>query len=1527
MPRGTESRPHMLVRQPQVANERSPLSDAQIASRRSENGPTVRSFQATLVTTSQSQWDALVETHCAVNRGVRAASNLLLSMRGGIAPQLSTATLDGDKAPSREEVAFRRTLIALSYLTVEDTLNAPEELRVGTTKEFPGKDALSEQLARELADILRSRRVSEEEINEWLVDCGTALSGAIRDDAVWVNRAKGFDQLQQRCGPTLTQDEVWDLLQHVVGSPSEYFDYSAVDKENDADHGNLKTAFEDTSDKVAIACQRWLGQRFGAGQGLDYERLSSFYEGLTESLETGDKDISGELLMRQAAARAGLSLSESLSSGVDASEVALDLSRQLGLKGMATLAFTSAISPIISSSPLSQDERQAACEKITTRLADARKNIGVKGEREWSTAAFVDVTRATGLEYRGPSPRTDTTFGERDRALEFSFILGAAGEKVSALQTNVRKAEANRFSASGALRSYEREVDAERTETIALIRAIETELGERTKQDGYIIRPRSITGWPELVQLWRANGATEQDRLHIVRAELPELLSASNPPVKLGNPQLFELLAKEDHRAIWTTPSGDLTADKLIEYVKYQEALEKISRYKVIRFCHADALEHPVFPQIATRGFKAEFGASSHLSRTRAASDPSYQHGAKKHTRTKALPAAKTISIDLFDGAQLSRHHFRWSSDRFFDQIVNGNNTDPHAVAVSRMTRFGKAAAGVAGDAPVFSDTKAELFARILFDRRKLDRIASKLERRSSTVRDIDTIDALKAMNHDERTRGASLMISAKLTPRGPAHQFGKEHGVNLLAPSVHSEYNKQKGLGALAKRRLSHLPGLRVLGVHFGVGQVALSVWETLSPTDASELMSRHGQKELPEDDVPFVALPGLSNGKSGAPGPVLRRLGANTLTDGETAHPAPWAVHRRSAPLLPPGHKDVRLASNRELKVMQEISDLTGLRPRFLTKRPTILNVMHTASDTIHRALDRQRPLASLAYDLNDVATQGDSDKAKAVFATTLRQWCDLVCKNSSNRSDVLGDTFNTHIGPYLDKSAWVELVAEHGTKRGKSQKYTAARDKLLTSVLHTFADLPQDRANLARLASLELSGSWHARDISIQKALAHARQLIRPSEKFLSEGGDHNKGARNHVGGLSQRRLATLTAYKNVLSSFDRRPSPTDKARGTADKFDAFEASAGKTIQRHIVKLREEYARVMAARIIEAALGLGGEPGTAAPNKQNGSRGRRELPRRTSFNLSDRHGQTPVIVMENLSNYAPIQTQGRKENAQLQRWLSQRVTELVQQQAEEHGVRVELISPHRVSLRDAYTFGTGVRVTQVSVADFVQENGSYVTMREKASERVASGIASHFDKYLVDLMTKWDASARIWEDASGRKWTLRGSTWSSIGAGEGASPQAVMLPDPAGDLFVSENAEVSGRLYRNAEINAAANVALLPVCDPAYPGTWSVVPINAATGTPLDSMKGTPFGPEQSLVKPQVKSAEQASSTKNVRASRGAIPKLKKGANNSNVRNAYRNPLEGNDTWKLYAERMNAVEAQVVETLRRMHGLQKS
>ncbi len=79
----------------------------------------------------QSWRDALWQTHEAVNRGAKAFGDWLLTLRGGLDHTLADTKVKGgkgkpDRDPTDEERKARRILLALSWLSVESKLGAPE---------------------------------------------------------------------------------------------------------------------------------------------------------------------------------------------------------------------------------------------------------------------------------------------------------------------------------------------------------------------------------------------------------------------------------------------------------------------------------------------------------------------------------------------------------------------------------------------------------------------------------------------------------------------------------------------------------------------------------------------------------------------------------------------------------------------------------------------------------------------------------------------------------------------------------------------------------------------------------------------------------------------------------------------------------------------------------------------------------------------------------------------------------------------------------------------------------------------------------------------------------------------------------------------------------------------------------------------------------------------------------------------------------------------------------------------------------
>jgi hypothetical protein len=143
--------------------------------------------------------DALWKTHEAVNKGAWAFGDRLLTLRGGLDHSLADAKVKGgkgnpDRDPTDEERKARRILLALSWLSVESEKGAPEEKYLVPHDLDKQSGARSNwKTVEELRKILKGRGLGKSEIESWVQDCSASLSAAIRDDAVWVNRSKAFD--------------------------------------------------------------------------------------------------------------------------------------------------------------------------------------------------------------------------------------------------------------------------------------------------------------------------------------------------------------------------------------------------------------------------------------------------------------------------------------------------------------------------------------------------------------------------------------------------------------------------------------------------------------------------------------------------------------------------------------------------------------------------------------------------------------------------------------------------------------------------------------------------------------------------------------------------------------------------------------------------------------------------------------------------------------------------------------------------------------------------------------------------------------------------------------------------------------------------------------------------------------------------------------------------------------------------------------------------------------------------------------
>jgi hypothetical protein len=163
-----------------------------------------------------NQWrQHLWRTHEAVNKGAKVFGDWLLTLRGGLSHTLAEEQLNGEK-PTEEEIKNRRIILALSWLSVEDEQGAPDDKYIIASGN-ESRDARERKVIEAFQDILKSRKLTEEEIQSWMNTCEDALKANIREDAVWINRSKIFDEITNSTDENNARDDCRKIIWHIFG--------------------------------------------------------------------------------------------------------------------------------------------------------------------------------------------------------------------------------------------------------------------------------------------------------------------------------------------------------------------------------------------------------------------------------------------------------------------------------------------------------------------------------------------------------------------------------------------------------------------------------------------------------------------------------------------------------------------------------------------------------------------------------------------------------------------------------------------------------------------------------------------------------------------------------------------------------------------------------------------------------------------------------------------------------------------------------------------------------------------------------------------------------------------------------------------------------------------------------------------------------------------------------------------------------------------------------------------------------------
>lgn len=1251
----------------------------------------------------QSWRDALWQTHEAVNKGAKAFGDWLLTLRGGLDHTLADTKVKGgkgkpDRDPTAEERKARRILLALSWLSVESKLGAPEKFVIASGTE--ASEIRNGKVAAALEEILKSRNLAANEIGEWKNDCSASLSAAIRDDAVWINRSKAFDEAVKSIGSSLTHDEVWDILERFLGSREVYLTPARVAEDESAD-----VEQEDKAKDLVQKAGQWLSSRFGTGSGADFSRMAEVYQEIANWAGAHSPDKPGTDAIDSLA----IALSEFNPPSNDLQGVLVLISGPGYKSATRNLLKQIALNPTVT-----QEDLKKLNETATADKAKCEKNTGSKGQRPYADAILKDVEEACGFTYRVDKKRNAVSVADyslydddykwgKARHCQFAVMLDHAARRVSLAHTWIKRAEAER-------RKFEEDAEKVNQVPVAVKNWLDEFCLKRSEASGalepYRIRRRAVDGWKEVVAAWSKSSCVDSAGLIAAARALQD-----DPGIdKFGDMQLFEALAEEDAKCVWHKDGNAAKApdpQPLIDYALAAEAEFKKRRFKVPAYRHPDALLHPVF---------CDFGKS--------------RWGICFDVHQKAqTPFLRALCLTLWTGSGMVSVPLRWQSKRLAHDLALGQDAQNNGASeVTRADRLGRAASNVTGNGVV---KIAGLFeqkdwnGRLQAPRQQLEAIGRHIERHGWDQKAIKMRDRIRWL----------VTFSARLQPKGPWCEFANKHELRIN-PQYWPHADANKSRKGQARLILSRLPGLRVLSVDLGHRYAAAcAVWEALSTdTFRKEIDGRIILRGGSDESALYCHTEHRVNGKPQTT--IYRRIGSDALPDG-TEHPAPWArLDRQFLIKLQGEETNARKAGPEEIRKVQEMEAALGhVRADGFLLPKQVDELMSSAARTMRLALKRHGDRARIAhYLITDDKTKPGGIKEKldengrvGLLQDALTRWHDLF-SSRGRRDDAARQLWDDHITKLPGYKVPEEIgEVSSGPERREKQKKNREEFCVLANALAQDVTLRE-----------ELHDAWKKRweedDKRWKKQLRWFKDWVLPRGKHASD------PAIRKVGGLSLLRLATLTEFRRKIQvGFFTRLRPDGTRAETKEQF-------GRSALDALEHLREQRVKQLASRIAEAALGIG--------------RMRRPMggkdPKRPRVRVDE---PCHVVVIEDLTRYRPEETRTRRENRRLMTWSSSKVKKYLSEACQLHGLHLREVSASYTSRQDSRTGAPGIRCRDVPVQEFMQ-SPFWRRQVAQAERKRGQGEGDARERFLRDLNAKWkDKTVADWEQAGVVRVPLRG------------------------------------------------------------------------------------------------------------------------------------------------------------------------
>ena len=907
---------------------------------------------------SKQLWDA----HAGACRGAAIFGDLLLDIAGALPATLANDfTHVGNPDENRRILRGRRIALALNWFSVEDAESPFSQLE---RLSVAGKEGMPLQDAKKHLDLaLKLKGVVASEHGDWHADVLDSLTGRIRTDAVWVNRAKRANARMV----AIDDGHATQIIEKLFNKKS--FTVNLPDPiANESESEDTEEVKADAIADPSKASRQLFSDLFGSSDPTKKKDRAENKSSIAKTLLglIGPLDDKATLCKKILKWRSDLGhLPQTINEQPFPPEVK---------KNKVAGAYNSLLLGIELRSVGNRPNDPPPLSKQVKKLLDAcnkliqAKNEGRPLNPDWATGVNLEVAKAAGID---PNDKKSTEF----LRLPLAFAARRFGQVRSwmrLMEIDREKARIKKTLADKSLDSLDPTSDARKWLT-----KYEQKRTDRLHIEGG-------TGSIVITKRMSGDEAAIFEKFSSLKSasEREAAINSAQEDLKRFDADLYKSIAKDGL-------SLGVNAAIVKAWVFRNSAMEDTQRLRIPCYSHPDPFSHPTF---------VEFGAEG-------SSKPRVHyvlHNGSPPTQcvtTNKDPNPREVYLQLpvanREGAEWVS--FLWRSKRFWRDVGAGSTLESDIPRADRLGHNPPTGVSVAPPRPraMFSGCNG-WSGRLQAARGEL----AALKKQWNSDKKI-WLDAGAAM---KRLRWM-LTISADLEQAdGPHKQFERQTGLKI--------YNVIGDRGEAARAPFARVPGLRLLGVDLGHRTAAAcTVWRTITSKELSATCDAASVSPPRRDDM-FHHIPR----KTGYGRQIFRRIGDNKLPDGKM-HPAPWAELERQFVIRLDGERDAIPLSVQEVLLALEILKTTDCTSEYETKTidgQSIASIKHP--DVCAGLLRRARAFLRNHADIARVVAALSNPSASTVDQeNSLLKWLTYSC-DRDGRHTALGLAWPKFVGVSL-------------------------------------------------------------------------------------------------------------------------------------------------------------------------------------------------------------------------------------------------------------------------------------------------------------------------------------------------------------------------------------------------------------------------------------------------------------------------------------------------------------------------------